>query len=65
MGRFVQQEGSGRFLFADLLGPAAVLSEEGFPVGPVALYQWIHGMHQVIKWVTTDDSNDCGWEARA
>jgi gamma-glutamyltranspeptidase / glutathione hydrolase len=52
----IQKEGSGRFSLADLLEPAAVLAEEGFPVGPVTSHQWITGMHQITKWISPDDS---------
>lgn len=47
----LQRHGSGKFSLADLLEPAAVLAEEGFPVGPVTSYHWREGISQIRKWV--------------
>lgn len=48
-------EGSGRFSMADLIEPAAVMAEEGFPVTPVTSYHWASGMNQIKKWVNILD----------
>jgi gamma-glutamyltranspeptidase / glutathione hydrolase len=42
--------GSGKFTFAELLEPAAVLAEEGFPVSAITAYHWQAGMSQILKW---------------
>jgi len=49
-------KGSGRFSFSELMEPAAVLAEEGFPVTPVTSYHWATGMNQIRKWVNGMDS---------
>ena len=48
-------EGSGRFSLADLMEPAAIMAEEGFPVAPVTSYHWASGMNQIKKWVDVLD----------
>lgn len=47
----VKQHGSGKFSFAELLEPAAVLAEEGFPVTPVTAHHWQSGMDVIKMWI--------------
>ncbi|CAB9508073.1 Glutathione hydrolase-like YwrD proenzyme [Seminavis robusta] len=46
-----KRHGSGKFTLAELLEPAAVLAEEGFPVSPVTAYHWKSGMHLIKRWL--------------
>lgn len=52
----LQRHGSGNFSLKDLLEPAAVLAEEGFPVAPVTSFHWRNGMAQIQKWVKTGET---------
>jgi gamma-glutamyltranspeptidase/glutathione hydrolase len=49
--------GSGKFTLAQLLEPAAVLAEEGFPVAPVTAHHWKNGLWQVTRWLSNDDTD--------
>jgi gamma-glutamyltranspeptidase / glutathione hydrolase len=44
------KHGSGKFTFADLLEPAAIIASEGFPVAPITSYHWKAGRSQITKW---------------
>ena len=46
----LERHGSGKFTLAQLVEPAAVLAEEGFPVGPVTSHHWRAGMAQIQKY---------------
>jgi gamma-glutamyltranspeptidase/glutathione hydrolase len=50
----LRTHGSGKFTLAQLLEPAAVLAEEGFPVGPVTAHQWKSELWQVSRWLSND-----------
>jgi gamma-glutamyltranspeptidase/glutathione hydrolase len=43
----VQRWGSGSSSLADLLAPAIELAEGGFPVGPVASFEWQKGAETI------------------
>ena len=47
----VKKHGSGKFTLKELLEPAAVLAEEGFPVSPVTAHHWSTGMPVIEMWV--------------
>jgi gamma-glutamyltranspeptidase/glutathione hydrolase len=53
----LRTHGSGKFTLAQLLEPAAVLAEEGFPVGPVTAFQWKKEHWQVRRWLSNGDGN--------
>jgi gamma-glutamyltranspeptidase / glutathione hydrolase len=46
------------FSFAQLLEPAAVLAEEGFPVGPVTAHHWQVEMESIKRWYSNSSDND-------
>ncbi len=45
------QHGSGKFTLQELLEPAAILAEEGFPVSPVTAHHWSSGMPVIKMWM--------------
>lgn len=47
----LNRHGSGKFTLAQLLEPAAVLAEEGFPVAPVTAHHWKEGFQWIEKWL--------------
>lgn len=47
----IKQHGSGNFTLRELLEPAAVLAEDGFPVTPVTAHHWSTGMPVIEMWV--------------
>lgn len=47
----IQQHGSGKFTLKELVEPAAVLAEEGFPVSPVTAHHWQTGMEVIKMWL--------------
>ena len=47
----LEKHGSGKFTLADLLEPAAVLAEEGFPVAPLTARYWSEDMHIIKRWL--------------
>ena len=51
----LKRHGSGKFTLAQLLEPAAVLAEEGFPVSPVTAHHWKSGMHLIERWLSEDE----------
>lgn len=51
-----QRHGSGKFSFAELLEPAAVLAEEGFPVAPITAYHWQTGLSLISNWCKDGES---------
>jgi len=53
----VRTHGSGTFSLAELVEPAAVLAQEGFPVAPVTAHHWNAGMHQVQRWLPESDND--------
>ena len=50
----LQRHGSGKFSLAELVEPAALLAEEGFPVAPVTAHHWTTGMHLIERWLAND-----------
>jgi gamma-glutamyltranspeptidase/glutathione hydrolase len=50
----LKRHGSGKFTFAQLLEPAALLAEEGFPVSPVTAHHWASGKEQLAMWIEGD-----------
>ena len=48
----LKKSGSGRFSMAQLVEPAALLAEQGFPVAPITSHYWRAGMPQISKWYT-------------
>jgi gamma-glutamyltranspeptidase/glutathione hydrolase len=54
----LKMHGSGRFSLAQLLEPAAVLAEEGFPVGPVTAHHWKNNLWQLTRWLDNDTNDD-------
>lgn len=53
---FYKRHSSGKFTFAELLEPAAILAEKGFPVAPVTAISWSAGLEQDIKkWLKPSD----------
>lgn len=48
---FYHRYGSGSLSFAELLEPAAILAEEGFPVAPVTAHHWCSGLNRISRWV--------------
>jgi gamma-glutamyltranspeptidase / glutathione hydrolase len=47
----LERHGSGNFTLAELLEPAAVLAEEGFPVSPITAHYWNKDMHIIERWL--------------
>lgn len=45
------KHGSGKFTLSQLVEPAALLAEEGFPVTHVTAYHWAGGKGQLAMWV--------------
>jgi gamma-glutamyltranspeptidase / glutathione hydrolase len=52
----LERHGSGKFTLAELLEPAALLAEEGFPVSPVTAQYWKKDMHIIRRWLKEGDS---------
>jgi len=51
----LKRHGSGKFTLAELLEPAVLLAEEGFPVAQVTAHHWSRGMHLIKRWLSDDD----------
>lgn len=49
---------SKQYTLAELLEPAAVLAEEGFPVAPLTSYHWTMGMPLITRWLDEKDKNN-------
>ena len=45
---FIQKHGSGTLTLSELLEPAAILAEDGFPVGPITAYHWSEGAQTML-----------------
>ena len=52
----LQLYGSGKFSLSQVLEPAAVLAEEGFPVSPLTSHHWKSGLPQIEMWLPDDGS---------
>jgi gamma-glutamyltranspeptidase / glutathione hydrolase len=55
------KHGSGKYTFAELLEPAAMLAIDGFPVAPITSFHWRAGSSQIQKWWSqyeSDNDND-------
>jgi gamma-glutamyltranspeptidase/glutathione hydrolase len=52
----LERHGSGNWTLAQLLEPAAVLAQDGFPVAPITSYHWKSVMSQIRKWL--DEGED-------
>jgi gamma-glutamyltranspeptidase/glutathione hydrolase len=46
----LQRHGSGTFTLAELVEPAAVLAESGFPVAPITAFHWQSNLRQISQW---------------
>jgi len=51
-----ERHGSGQFDFADLVEPAALLAEEGFPVAPMTSHHWNEGMDLITRWLPKEEN---------
>jgi len=51
----LKKHGSGKFTFSEVLEPAALLAEQGFPVGPITSFHWKAGMKQITKWISDEE----------
>ena len=46
----LERYGSGKFTLSELLEPAAVLAEDGFPVAPITSHFWRAGIARIQSW---------------
>jgi gamma-glutamyltranspeptidase / glutathione hydrolase len=53
-----RRHGSNQFSMEQLLEPAALLAEQGFPVAPLTAYHWQLGMPQVAQWIQKGDTTE-------
>ena len=51
----LKRSGSGKFSLAQLVEPAALLAEQGFPVAPITSHHWRAGMPQIAKWLSSQE----------